>query len=58
MGLVVQKYGGSSLATPELVKNVAKRIAESHDIHGSLIATVSAMGDTTDYLLKMASEIS
>ena len=58
MGLVVQKYGGSSLATPELVKNVAKRIAESHDIHGSLIATVSEMGDTTDYLLKMASEIS
>lgn len=58
MGLVVQKYGGSSLATPELVKNVANKISESYDIHGSVIATVSAMGDTTDHLLKLASEIS
>ena len=58
MGLVVQKYGGSSLATPELIKNVAKRISESHDMQGNVIATVSAMGDTTDILLAMASEIS
>ena len=58
MGLIVQKYGGSSLATPELVKNVANKISESYDIHGSVVVTVSAMGDTTDHLLKIASEIS
>ena len=58
MGLVVQKYGGSSLATPELVKNVAERISKSHDINGSIVATVSAMGDTTNYLLDIASKVS
>ncbi len=58
MGLIVQKYGGSSLATPELVKKAANKISESYDIHGSVVATVSAMGDTTDHLLKIASEIS
>ena len=58
MGLVVQKYGGSSLATPELVKNVAEKISKSHDINGSIVATVSAMGDTTNYLLDIASKVS
>ena len=58
MGLVVQKYGGSSLATPELVKNVAEKLSKSHDINGSIVATVSAMGDTTNYLLDIASKVS
>ena len=58
MGLVVQKYGGSSLATPELVKSVAEKISKSHDINGSIVATVSAMGDTTNYLLDIASKVS
>ena len=58
MELVVQKYGGSSLATPELVKNVAEKISKSHDINGSIVATVSAMGDTTNYLLDIASKVS
>ena len=58
MSLVVQKYGGSSLATPELIKSVAARIRSAHDSEGNVVATVSAMGDSTDNLLSIASEIS
>ena len=58
MSLVVQKYGGSSLATPELIKSVAARIRSAHDSEGNVVATVSAMGDSTDNLLSIASEVS
>ena len=58
MSLVVQKYGGSSLATPELIKNVAARIRSAHDSEGNVVATVSAMGDSTDNLLSIASKVS
>lgn len=58
MSLIVQKYGGSSLATPKLIGNVASRIAASHDNDGPLVATVSAMGDSTDNLLSFASQVS
>ena len=58
MSLVVQKYGGSSLATPELIKSVADRIRTAHDSEGNVVATVSAMGDSTDKLLSIASEVS
>ena len=58
MSLVVQKYGGSSLATPELIKKVADRIRSAHDSEGNVVATVSAMGDSTDKLLSIASEVS
>ena len=58
MSLVVQKYGGSSLATPELIKSVAARIRSAHDSEGNVVVTVSAMGDSTDNLLSIASEIS
>ena len=58
MSLVVQKYGGSSLATPELIKSVAARIRSAHDSEGNVVATVSAMGDSTDKLLSIASEVS
>tara|TARA_B100000586_G_scaffold199922_1_gene148167 strand:- start:3161 stop:4393 length:1233 start_codon:yes stop_codon:yes gene_type:complete len=58
LSLVVQKYGGSSLATPELIKSVAARIRSAHDSEGNVVATVSAMGDSTDNLLSIASEIS
>jgi len=58
LSLIVQKYGGSSLATPKLIGNVANRIAASHDNDGPLVATVSAMGDSTDDLLSFASQIS
>ena len=58
MSLVVQKYGGSSLANPDLIKNVAKRVASAHDRSDSVVATVSAMGNLTDDLLEIASEVS
>ena len=58
MSLVVQKYGGSSLANPDLIKNVAKRVAFAHDRSDSVVATVSAMGNLTDDLLEIASEVS
>jgi len=58
LSLVVQKYGGSSLATPELIKSVAARIRSAHDSEGNVVATVSAMGDSTDNLLSIASEVS
>ena len=58
MSLVVQKYGGSSLANPDLIKNGAKRVASAHDRSDSVVATVSAMGNLTDDLLEIASEVS
>jgi aspartate kinase len=58
LSLVVQKYGGSSLATPELIKSVAARIRSAHDSEGNVVATVSAMGDSTDNLLSIASKVS
>ena len=56
--MIVQKYGGSSLATPELIRSVASRICSAHDSGNSVIATVSAMGDSTDDLLSIASQVS
>ena len=56
--LIVQKYGGSSLADSEMIKNVAGRIAYSHSKGSQVVVTVSAMGDSTDGLLKIASEVS
>lgn len=56
--LVVQKYGGSSLATAELIKNVADRIIRRLKKGDRVVAVVSAMGDTTDDLLKMAGLVS
>jgi len=58
MPVIVQKYGGSSLATPDLIKSVASRICSVHDSGNSVIATVSAMGDSTDDLLSIASQVS
>ncbi|MDP4133429.1 MAG: aspartate kinase [Bacillota bacterium] len=55
--LVVQKYGGSSVANAERVLNVAKRIAETYEAGNSLVVTVSAQGDTTDDLIAKAKEI-
>ena len=56
--LIVQKYGGSSLADSGMIKNVADRIAYSHSKGSQVVVTVSAMGDSTDGLLKIASEVS
>src|SRR5947208_14596708 len=56
MALIVQKYGGSSVADAEKIKNVARRVAESASAH-QLVVVVSAMGKTTDGLAGLASRI-
>jgi aspartate kinase len=57
VALVVQKYGGSSVANPERVKRVAERIVEAKKNGDDVVVVVSAMGDTTDELLDQASQI-
>lgn len=57
MKLVVQKYGGSSLSDSERLRNVAKRIENKIKKGYKVIAVVSAMGDTTNRLLKLAKEV-
>ncbi|WP_432476233.1 aspartate kinase [Nocardioides sp. GXQ0305] len=58
MGIVVQKYGGSSLADASSVKRVARRIVESRRQGHDVVVAVSAMGDSTDELLDLANEVS
>lgn len=58
MGLLVQKYGGSSVATPERIQHVAKRIKEDVESGNHIAVVVSAMGDTTDELIKLAKAVS
>jgi aspartate kinase len=58
VGLIVQKYGGSSVADAASIKRVAKRIAEAHRAGDDVVVVVSAMGDTTDELIDLANEIS
>ena len=57
MGLVVQKYGGSSVRDAERVMNVARRIVETYENGNDVIVVVSAQGDTTDDLIAKAKEI-
>jgi aspartate kinase len=57
MAIVVQKYGGSSVADAEKIKNVAKRITAAKDKGDDVVAVVSAMGDTTDELVKLAYQV-
>lgn len=54
MSLIVQKYGGSSVADAESIKRVAKRIVETHSAGHEVVVVVSAMGDTTDELFDLA----
>ncbi len=54
--LVVQKYGGSSLATPKHIQNAAKRIADLRKSGAGVVVVASAMGHMTDHLLKLASK--
>jgi aspartate kinase len=55
--LIVQKYGGSSVADAESIKRVAKRIVETRKAGNEVVVAVSAMGDTTDELLDLAHEV-
>ena len=58
MSLIVQKFGGSSIASPERIQNVARRVAAYRRKGHSLVVVVSALGDTTDDLLTLAGKIS
>ena len=57
MGLIVQKFGGSSVANTERLQNVARIIAETHRRGDQVVAVLSAQGDTTDELIEKAAEI-
>jgi aspartate kinase len=57
VSLIVQKYGGSSVADAESIKRVAKRIVETHKAGNQVVVVVSAMGDTTDELMDLANEV-
>ena len=58
MGIVVQKYGGSSVADAAGVKRVAQRIVNTRKLGHDVVVVVSAMGDTTDELIDLANEVS
>ncbi len=58
MGLVVQKYGGSSVADADCIKRVAKRIVDTKRAGHDVVVVVSAMGDTTDELIDLAEKVS
>lgn len=58
MALIVQKYGGSSVADADRIKNIARRVAARHKAGDKLVVVVSAMGDTTDELIQLASQVS
>jgi aspartate kinase len=57
VGLVVQKYGGSSVADAERIKRVAERIVASRREGNDVVVVVSAMGDTTDELIELAEQV-
>lgn len=55
--LIVQKYGGSSLADADKIRSVAGRIAQARDQGNRVVAALSAMGDTTDELISLAGRV-
>lgn len=58
MSLIVQKYGGSSVADADSIKRVASKIAQTKEAGYDVVVTVSAMGDTTDDLIDLAQQVS
>jgi aspartate kinase len=58
VALIVQKYGGSSVADAESIKRVARRIVETKKAANDVVVVVSAMGDTTDELIDLAEQVS
>lgn len=58
MALIVQKYGGTSVGDPERIKNVARRVAATKRAGNEVLVVVSAMGQSTDELIKLATEVS
>lgn len=57
MGLIVQKYGGSSAANAERIKSIARRAIAAKEAGNKVVVVISAMGDTTDELLSLARQI-
>ena len=57
MGIVVQKFGGTSVADPPKIHNVAKAVIREKEKGNDVVVVVSAMGHTTDYLIKLAKEV-
>ena len=57
MALIVQKFGGSSVADANRVRNVANRVVETANAGNKVVVVVSAQGDTTDDLIEKAMEI-
>jgi len=57
MALIVQKYGGSSVANADRIRNVASRIARGREAGNDMVVVVSAMGDTTDDLISLAHQL-
>jgi aspartate kinase len=57
VGLVVQKYGGSSVADAEGIKRVARRVVDTKKAGNDVVVIVSAMGDTTDDLLDLSHQV-
>ncbi len=57
MSLIVQKYGGTSVGTPERIRNVARRILETQKAGNQVVAVVSAMAGVTNNLIKLADEV-
>ncbi|WP_286975494.1 aspartate kinase [Acetomicrobium sp. UBA5826] len=58
MSLIVQKYGGSSVATPEKIKKIAEKIKKTVESEEKVCVVVSAMGKTTDELIALAKSVS
>lgn len=56
--IIVQKYGGTSVGTPEAIRHVAHKVAEAHRRGDSLVVVVSAMGGKTDELVDLAAVVS
>ena len=57
MGIIVQKFGGTSVADPQKIHNVAKAVIREKEKGNDVVVVVSAMGHTTDYLIKLAKEV-
>ncbi|MEA1928281.1 MAG: aspartate kinase, partial [Candidatus Auribacterota bacterium] len=57
MKIIVQKYGGTSVADTDKIKNVARRICRTRESGAGLVVVVSAMGGNTDELIDLAQEI-
>ena len=58
LGTLVMKFGGTSVADPAKIKDVARRLVQARTAGNRVVAVLSAMGDTTDDLVRLAYEVS